>query len=743
MVLFQAVVLALVASACTDPGSSDDAGPSGDEGSPGEGVAGLEVQVVSTRADMVTGGDVLLSVNTSAVDSVNVDGEPTEVDFESDTTSADSADTGSVGLLEGLPEGRSTVVVEAGGETAEVEVVNHPRNGPVFSGERLPMVTCTTDRYGMTAAKPPECDAEPVVRFAYLDSEGAMVFTDGIGPEPGGVPEDAATVQIDGSEQPALLRVESVVIDRGVATITTLANASRPGAGLADSWDSDHWNGRLVYRFGGGCGTTYSQGFNFFEAPSRDLLADGYAFATNTLDTFQVQCQDIISAEAAMMTKEYFAERYGLPQVTIGEGGSGGAIQQFLIAQNYPGILDAITPSSPFPDAMSIAPGVIDCALLANYYQSDEGSALSTEQHQAINGHLSAATCALWDQTFVPVADPARCGFGDAAGAVVGSLPGLAGGLPTVPDGLAYDPETNPGGLRCTMQDSYPQIFEPDPETGFAQRPVDNTGVQYGLAALNDGLIDAEEFLDLNEHIGGMDLDADFVPQRMEAEPDAVEKLYETGRITSGGPLAEIPIIVTNTYTDPEGDIHDRFRMFSMDERLAGDDGAQAPGYVMWTRPPPPEGSLTEQLAGAGDTGASAIRLVDEWATALKADDTDAPIAQRLADTRPDAALNTCFDVDGQVVEAGGDVYRGPGPCTDSYPLGDDPRTAAGAPLANDIVKCALQPVDDAVRAGVYEVELTPAQVERLSAVFPDGVCDWSVPGVGQVPLGEPWQRFG
>jgi hypothetical protein len=74
--------------------------------------------------------------------------------------------------------------------------------------------------------------------------------------------------------------------------------------------------------------------------------------------------------------------------------------------------------------------------------------------------------------------------------------------------------------------------------------------------------------------------------------------------------------------------------------------------------------------------------------------------------------------------------------------VGDDPRPAAGAPLANDILKCSLQSVEDAVAAGVYEVPLTEEQLARLEAVHPEGVCDWTVPGVGQVPLGEPWRAF-
>ncbi|MEZ5238782.1 MAG: DUF6351 family protein [Microthrixaceae bacterium] len=548
---------------------------------------------------------------------------------------------------------------------------------------------------------------------------------------------------VDGEEQVALLRVESRVIDRGVATFTTLVSDPGEAAGRdpGEPWDAEHWNGRLVYRFGGGCGTTYSQGFNFFDAPDLQLLADGYAFATNTLDTFQVQCQDILSAEAAMMTKEYFAENYGPPVVTIGEGGSGGAIQQLLIAQNYPGILDAIVPSLPFPDAMSIAPGVVDCALLGAYYGTGPGAALTPEQRSAINGHLSPLTCTLWEQTFVPMVDPAvwlrrrrrRCDHRPARS---------RGGLPTVPDELAFDAESNPDGLRCTLQDSYPQVLGRDPQTSHVRRPLDNTGVQYGLEALNDGVIDAEEFVVLNERIGGLDLDANPVPERMVADESDLEALYRTGRVVAGGGLLDIPVIAVNVYTDDEGDIHDRFRMFSLEERLAGEDGSRAPGYVMWTLPPSADGNLLDQLSGAVDVGASAVRLADEWASALAEADAGEPRQEALARTRPDAAVDTCFDAAGEVVDAGDGIYESEGPCRDDFPVGDDPRTAAGAPLANDIVKCSLQPVADAIESGLYGVDLTEEQATRLEAVFPEGVCDWTRPGVGQVALGDPWQVF-
>ena len=44
-----------------------------------------------------------------------------------------------------------------------------------------------------------------------------------------------------------------------------------------------------------------------------------------------------------------------------------------------------------------------------------------------------------------------------------------------------YNPVTNPKGARCTLADISVNVLGVDPKTGFANRPLDNTGVQYGL----------------------------------------------------------------------------------------------------------------------------------------------------------------------------------------------------------------------------------------------------------------------
>src|SRR5258706_6998157 len=57
------------------------------------------------------------------------------------------------------------------------------------------------------------------------------------------------------------------------------------------------------------------------------------------------------------------------------------------------------------------------------------------------------------------------------------------------------------------------------------------------------------------------------------------------------------------------------------------------------------------------------------------------------------------------------------------------PRQVAGGPLAENILKCQLKPLNSADYAPLV---LSSEHLARLHAVFPDGVCDWDQPGVRQ-----------
>jgi hypothetical protein len=78
------------------------------------------------------------------------------------------------------------------------------------------------------------------------------------------------------------------------------------------------------------------------------------------------------------------------------------------------------------------------------------------------------------------------------------------------------------------------------------------------------------------------------------------------------------------------------------------------------------------------------------------------------------------------------------GKCNDLYPSHSFPRAVAGAPIANDIIKCQLR----AAAASDYKVAFSADDMARLKKIFPNGVCDWSKPGVDQQKLAGTWQSF-
>lgn len=715
---------ALVGAACSS--DSDDGDGSTDEPT-SDDVTGIELTVVSSRPETVTGGDALIEID-------GADGELTVAIGDGDATTLETTSDGerTLALVEGLPVGESVITVADGDREGWIEVSNHEITGPVFSGPHQPLVKCTTEQFGLGPATDDDCSAPSTVTYGYYDTDGTLVDLD----DPAAVPDDAMTFEVDGAETPMVVRTDTGVLNRGVYLIRHAVTAENPDVPA-------NWNERLVFTYGGGCGTTYSQGFDMTGDPDPEVLAAGYAMASSSLTTFQVTCNDVLSAETTMMIKEYFAETYGPPELTIGQGGSGGAIQQLLIVQNYPGLLDAIGPTVPFPDAITISGGVVDCALLNNFYRtSDGGLAFDDAQRTAINGHLTSRTCDMWEQTFVPGIDPTQCGFGPGINAAAGLLPGLSGGLPLPEESETYDAETNPDGIRCTLQDSGVNIYGTDPDTGFARRAWDNTGVAYGLNAAAEGVITTDMFVELNEGVGSFDIDGVWQPERAEAPTEALEISYQSGRVLGqGGDILNVPIIAVNIYTDDQGDIHDRVRPFAIRERLRNGDGEPSSNMSIWTRPLPPGSTLVDSLGGNVSIGLTVVTLLDEWATAARADDRDIDMATKLADARPDAAVDTCFTAEGEVVESGDGIYDGDGECVSQFPVMGEPRMAAGAPLINDTIKCATQPVADALDAA--GITYDDSHLQRLESIFPDGMCDWSQPGIGQTADRQPWVSFG
>lgn len=680
-------------------------------GSNGQGSSparGLRIETPATRPDTVTGTEALVAISGPRAErpggvTLSLDGH--------DITRASSPtlrNGRTLALVTGLTPGEHDIVAKAGGSTASASITVFPVTGPVFSGPQLPLPVCTTGQFGLQAPTDPSCSAPTKVTWWYASTSSTP--SPAANSAPGGMagnfrpmsspderPADLATAKVDGHEVPYIVRLETGTVDRSVYVYAALAPGGEP------SWKRDDpgWNGRLVYRFGGGCGTTYSQGTMLGTTVLDDsLLRHGYAVATATFNTFQNQCNDVLSAETTMMVKQRIANTMGPPAFTIGDGGSGGAIQQLLIAQNYPGLLDAIAPSVPFPDAISIAPGVTDCGLLDHFYDT-AGQSLSATQRAAINDQRSAGTCRMWQSTFLATIDP------------------TTGCAEAIPPAQLYSTK-NPKGLRCTLQDSNRNLFGIDPHTGFAVRPLSNVGVQYGFDALHDKVITADQFVQLNEQIGGYDIDGHVTASRETAPDDAFRRAYRTGRVDQGlGDLGRIPILLENVYTDDTGDIHDRARVFAIRDRIRRADGS-ASNVIIWTVPA--NRSSAANLTGAVAGSSERVQLLDTWLT---------------SGTPPRDAVDMCTTPSNTVLR-GADVYDRADACTKAYPVAGDPRIGAGGPAANDILACQLRPL----ARDAEPVAFTDSQWTRLQGVFPDGVCDWTKPGIGQTEMAGTWLTY-
>jgi hypothetical protein len=214
----------------------------------------------------------------------------------------------------------------------------------------------------------------------------------------------------------------------------------------------------------------------------------------------------------------------------------------------------------------------------------------------------------------------------------------------------------------------------------------------------------------------------------------ASRSLLGLGRILNGGGgLASIPIFDTRGYDDDTpADIHMRIHGFSTRARLLRENG-HFDNQVMWVAYPA-LGHLSTNSFMIRD----ALRLLDQWVESIRADTSDAPQAVKVVRARPADATDACFMLNNvKIVEP--QTYDAPGLCNQLYPSYGTPRTVAGAPLAADIVKCLLKPIDWAD----YRVTFTPTERARLRAIFPEGVCDWTKRGVDQRPLKGTWLTFG
>jgi len=562
---------------------------------------------------------------------------------------------------------------------------------------------------------------------------------------------DIAEAQVNGRTVPYIVRVETGTINRFIYVIAALSGDTDGPQGV----DTSNWNRRLIYQFRGGVGIGKVQG----RATPTDVLhrrhaelARGYGVAYSSANQTSNHYNIWVAEETALRVKRQFNALYGEDIYTVGIGGSGGAIQQYLIAQNTPELIDAAIPLYSYPDMITQTTYVFDCELLAYYFDvtaADNERWRSWEQRSLVEG-LRAS-----DDQRSP-----RFLLYDLALMLRGLRPNYFRGSSECTQswrGLTqlvnnpryhhhfyrYAPSVR-RSTHWTYWDDLKYLFGTD-QFGYAQATWDNVGVQYGLSSLQRGELSMDEFLHLNRNIGSWK-----PPQEMESTrywhlsdgPDtalyqfspwsehnmrlasaegsvaprqtgslaAMQAAYRSGQVFIG--KIDIPIVDIRHYLDDRLDMHHSFASFAARQRMMEFKG-HADNQVIWMtrRPhhPIPE----------------ALDLLDRKLTGSLSD-ADSDWADR------------CFDAEGQLIAAGDRVWDGywngksAGRCSRTYPTYAQSRQVAGDSIKGDIFKCHLQPVEQAISRGLYGDLEVGQHLAALKQVFPQGVCDFSLGDMGR-----------
>jgi uncharacterized tannase-like protein DUF6351 len=720
----------------------------------------VDITTVSSRPDIVSGGDVLVRITTAPGVSTNrikvkLNGRDVTDAFRQETSGS------LLGLVKGLKLGHNQLVAIAqgggageGGATS-LDLTNWPIAGPIFSGPQIEPYRCMTDQFILPdgsylgPSADAQCSGPTKVQYVYRSTSGQFLPMADLTKLPADIVMVTTTT---GATVPYVVRFEAGTIDRGVYNIAILHDPTtepEPSPFVSPKG----WAKKLMWVHGFGCaGGWYYQGTETgsldgydisqifsgivnilprtagiggdFNVMNNTWLSKGYAVATSTLNHPSISCNPHLAGEATDMVKEHFIKEFGPPLFTASTGGSGGAYSSEQIADAFPGLFDGILVNAVFPDSLSIGLSGADGHLLTHYFAVTDPTGFTDAQKIAVSGYKGV-------QALIDAANqagrtdpvPNRADIPGYLSAVWYSLGGAWPILYPTPPALRYDPLTNPKGARPTIFDVSRAVYGTELATGFALRPIDNVGVQYGLAALNSGAITKAQFLKLNVEIGGFDHDANYVSSRTLADEGAVKRTYESGLSLGGGGLASIPVFDFGSYNDTSG-YHYQWFHFAVRERLIEANG-NADNQVMWR--------------GAAVPAATAAALFDQWMTAYKTDTSNLTQIQKVLRDKPAMAVDGCWSNSTTFIAEPQTFSSQPNSvCNSLFPSYAAPRLIAGGPLAGNVLKCQLKPIDP----NDYKVAFTSAEMAQLQAIFPTGVCDWSKPGVNQVGV-VTWASFG
>ena len=739
----------------------------------------VSVRLLSSAPQWVSGGDARIEVR--AAPGLH---DKLDIWINGTKTSQTLVSRGNrlEGVVTGFRNGDNTLEIrhaDGKGVATSLQLTNYPIQGPLFSGPQQRPFVCTTNQFGLQpkvdSADPPgyavrgpgnaiigysrTCSIDTFVTYMYRAADNSWKAL----PADGSTPADVTQVTLaDGRTVDFIVRREVGTINRFLYSLAMLAPRGEDPAHP----DTSLWNGRLNYYFQGGVGVGFSQGAVHARSLEPEMLKRGYAIAHSSGNVTSTHYNLQVANETAMMTKERFIERYGVPLYTVGLGGSGGAIAQYILAQNNPGVLDAALPIQSYPDMVTQTIHLGDCELLEHYMDvTDRNNPRWRDVKNrtllvGMNGEPAVIDPMSQLKPLLGLAGPSmstgstECvkGWRGIQALVMNPWYGRA------VNSENYVPQSDIAAIQWTHFSDARNIYGVDAD-GYARQTWDNVGVQYGLKSMKNGHITPAEFLDLNFKVGGWKQPKDMVQEvfplypgitpamvlanpalfdpwsrrnmtlssaadvpapRTEGSLEAMRAAYTSGLVFTGN--IPLPTIDSRQYLEREADMHNAHQSFVVRKRVLQKMGT-SDHLVIWftdTRPDVPK----------ADKNFVVVDVMDQWMANIRANPH-----LSVAENRPPAAVDSCFDVSGDLIASGPSVWDGiidakpKGACTLAFPLFGTSRIVAGAPFEGTMYKCALKGVDTAVADGTY-VPWAPdeASVAKLKQIFPLGVCDYSKP---------------
>ena len=385
------------------------------------------------------------------------------------------------------------------GPTVHLTITNHPSGGPVFAGPQVqPWVCRTVAGFGAPDGRAVQHRDRVLATCTGTQPRSTFKPYDPAAPPPAAA---IATTTTDQGVDRAVHRPPRARRDgsrplrrRGARQPVRPLGAVGVAAGLEPQ-------GALPVRRRHGAVAHERRAAERCSSTSRSRAASWSRTTTST--SSGNNANDVVSAEALMMLKEHIAERTARSATRSAPAARAARSSSTRSRATYPGLLDGHPAELQLPGQLDDRQRGQRLPPAAALLRHASRRGLHARRSRRRCGHAGhAACCTPGMRRFVAGRHPvARRELQPAGDAVRG-------------DGLRRGDEPDRRSLRRRRTTSR-RSGASAPQDGFARSPYANVGIQYGLTRANAGTITPEQFVDLNEGVGGTDIDLNFTAGRI------------------------------------------------------------------------------------------------------------------------------------------------------------------------------------------------------------------------------------